>query len=156
MTKCNCKICGETDPVKFYASIRGYCKEHWKERVRQNRASNKAHYQEFDRRRDQLPHRKAMKRAYAATDAGKAAGNRAKKAWNKRNPVKRQANNMVNNAIRDGKLSKGSCECCGSTQVHGHHEDYAKPLEVNWLCAACHKWWHQNQSRFNKGRGELA
>lgn len=42
-----------------------------------------------------------------------------------------------------GKLQKGhSCEDCGWPQVEMHHEDYDKPLEVTWLCRACHEIRH--------------
>lgn len=61
-----------------------------------------------------------------------------------RYPKKYKAHNSVNNAIRDGRLVKYDlCEECGSDfHVEGHHDDYDKPLDVRWLCAACHKQWH--------------
>jgi len=32
---------------------------------------------------------------------------------------------------------------CGSSEyIHAHHDDYDKPLDVRWLCAAHHKQWH--------------
>lgn len=27
--------------------------------------------------------------------------------------------------------------------IHGHHEDYKKPLEVVWVCFACHAIRHR-------------
>lgn len=32
--------------------------------------------------------------------------------------------------------------CGTSEKVHAHHHDYAKPLEVRWLCFRCHKASH--------------
>lgn len=57
---------------------------------------------------------------------------------------KRQANNAVNNAVRDGRLVKPkNCEDCGTqARVSGHHEDYAAPLAVAWLCSRCHRVRH--------------
>lgn len=40
---------------------------------------------------------------------------------------------------RRGKLVPQPCEICGSEQnIEKHHEDYSKPLEVQWLCRPCH------------------
>lgn len=43
-------------------------------------------------------------------------------------------------AIKSGRLVRPSqCQKCGSRRgVHAHHEDYAKPLLVRWLCPRCH------------------
>ncbi len=60
-------------------------------------------------------------------------------------PNKYKAKNMVNNAIRDGKLFRENCSTCGADErIHGHHDDYLKPLNVRWLCAVCHKQWHRD------------
>jgi transposase-like protein len=50
---------------------------------------------------------------------------------------------MVNNAIRSKKLFSQPCEMCGKEDnIHAHHDDYDKPLNVRWLCPICHKDWH--------------
>lgn len=44
-------------------------------------------------------------------------------------------------ALKHGDIQRGEkCERCGTTegQLGGHHEDYAKPLDVVWLCKSCH------------------
>jgi len=53
---------------------------------------------------------------------------------------KRRAHGAVARAIRQGKLSRPSlCEECGSpNQLEAHHDDYAQPLQVIWLCKFCH------------------
>jgi hypothetical protein len=49
--------------------------------------------------------------------------------------------------IKAGKISKPeNCSKCGkrTADLHGHHEDYAKRLEVRWLCRVCHKQVHKS------------
>jgi hypothetical protein len=48
------------------------------------------------------------------------------------------AHNAVGNAKRKGLLVKKSCLICGRVDAEAHHENYAKPLEVIWLCKAHH------------------
>ena len=60
------------------------------------------------------------------------------KEWRKRNPEKVRAHWIVSNAIRYGKLTRKSCEICGNEKSHAHHNDYSKPLEIEWLCHKCH------------------
>jgi len=60
----------------------------------------------------------------------------------------KNVHSMVRNAIRKGLLHRPEvCEKCGNepkrrkdgiSNIHGHHEDYNKPLDVQWLCAKCH------------------
>lgn len=38
--------------------------------------------------------------------------------------------------------TKFFCEACGHDNVKPHHPDYTEPLNVIWLCPACHKAWH--------------
>jgi ribosomal protein S27AE len=52
---------------------------------------------------------------------------------------KDQARDMVRGAIRKGELQRQPCERCGSRQVEAHHEDYGKPLDVQWLCRPHHR-----------------
>jgi transcriptional regulator with XRE-family HTH domain len=51
-------------------------------------------------------------------------------------------------AIERGELVRQPCEKCGSTKrIHAHHEDYAKPLEVVWLCPGHHVRRHYEMAR---------
>jgi hypothetical protein len=65
---------------------------------------------------------------------------RAKLTHDRENAKRRSVYRAVQNALRSGGLVKPErCEDCGAEgDVHGHHEDYAKPLEVDWLCRGCH------------------
>jgi len=121
------------------------CKECNKKDVRENYRANVAHYKEYDKERALLPHRVSARKAYSATENGRAAGRRCSKAWEDSNPIKKGASTLVGNAVRDGKITKKrSCEECGSapSYIHGHHDDYAYPLDVRWLCPSCHRQWH--------------
>ena len=63
----------------------------------------------------------------------------AKRAWDKRNRVKRRAHKLVENALLSGSLRRQPCEKCGDVErIHAHHDDYSKPLAVKWLCPKCH------------------
>jgi hypothetical protein len=59
-------------------------------------------------------------------------------------PKAAYARMAIKNAITRGRLSRGPCETCGEARlVHGHHDDYDKPLYVRWLCPRHHADWHQ-------------
>lgn len=49
------------------------------------------------------------------------------------------AREMANVYQKRGKLKPRPCEICGDPKVEKHHEDYRKPLEVNWLCKIHHR-----------------
>lgn len=62
--------------------------------------------------------------------------------WRLRNPLGYKAHMIVNNAVRDGRLVKEACKICGDISSHAHHNDYTKPLEVEWFCALHHSHIH--------------
>lgn len=73
------------------------------------------------------------------------------RAINKRSSEKHKeknaARNILNEAVRGGKLHKPlSCSVCNMSgkKIEGHHKDYSKPLEVVWLCTLCHNQEHKN------------
>lgn len=59
-------------------------------------------------------------------------------------PEKAAAHDACKNALASGRLVRPDrCEDCGAIcKPHGHHEDYAKPLDVVWLCRPCHSARH--------------
>ena len=127
------------------------CKDCTKADTRKNYRENADYYKEYDRIRDQSESRKAAKQRYIQTPEGRAAAQRAKDKWQDNNVVRRAAHIIVGNAVRDRRLIKpASCESCGkeSTRIHGHHDDYSKPLEVRWLCSKCHTEWHRHNDPY--------
>src|SRR5512139_1992098 len=63
--------------------------------------------------------------------------------------IQLQCHGVVRRAIASGALVRpDQCQRCGDkpplnkagvSQIHAHHEDHTKPLEVEWLCVACHR-----------------
>lgn len=120
-----CKTCGECLSVDEFYAGRHSCKACVRRRVRERSRSNPA-VQAYDRARAKLPDR--LLNSVQIT-----------RRWRESHPEAYRAQNAVNNALRDGKLTKGPCAICGATShVHGHHKDYSRPLDVTWLCAKCH------------------
>lgn len=86
---------------------------------------------------------KAAKRAGMAMRQQPPTESRAaKRRWQVANPEKRKAHKAVERALADGSLVQKPCEKCGDPNSQAHHEDYSKPLEVNWLCQKDHKARH--------------
>lgn len=62
---------------------------------------------------------------------------------------KNRARSKCRKAVMDGILVRPeTCERClktpgpakdGRTQIHAHHHDYDKPLDVEFICAKCHR-----------------
>lgn len=88
--------------------------------------------------------------AYNQTERGKEARRIASANQILRNSKKVGARQMVRAALLMGILVKQPCEVCGAPEVQAHHEDYDKPLEVNWLCVTDHKRLHKERGTWRK------
>lgn len=53
--------------------------------------------------------------------------------------IQKKARDAVYMALKSGKLVKKPCEKCGAKDVHAHHPDHKKRMEIVWLCPKCHK-----------------
>jgi len=149
-----CFVCEKTLPLtEFYkhptmADGRlGKCGKCTREYMRLYRLENIKRFKARDRARNKLPHRIEKSRQYVQTVNGRNSKRKANNKWKENNPEKRQANAIVGNAVRDGRLIKTSCvECDSTVSAHGHHEDYNKPLVVIWLCPKCHSKRHKEKT----------
>lgn len=102
------------------------CKECNKRDVRENRKRKEDYYRQYDR------------------DRGNRQRAGYRQEYRERYPNKAKAHRMVKYHIDAGNLIKEPCEVCGSEEnIHAHHDDYLKPLNVRWLCAAHHSQWHK-------------
>ena len=84
-----------------------------------------------------------------------ANSNQKKKA-----PEKIKARQLLNKALEKGLIKKASfCSGCEFNRLglFAHHYDYTKPLDVIWLCIACHAGLHRRlrAELRSKNNGEL-
>lgn len=65
--------------------------------------------------------------------------------WAAKNPEKVKAHALVRKEIRKGGMERPSlCPKCGRDRdIIAHHEDYSKPLDVEWMCRLCHNDLHR-------------
>lgn len=93
----------------------------------------------YDRLHDKQPARKAALRAAARKYSASAKGKECSRRKRLANAEKIKATSAVAIALRAGTIERRPCTHCGSDmEVDGHHFDYARPLEVTWLCRRCH------------------
>lgn len=137
----SCFKCSESKPLsEFYkhkAMRDGHlnkCKTCTKNDVSIHRSDNLEKIREYDRVRG------------CRQDAGYLA------TWRRDNPRKYAAHQAIYAATRSGKLKPLACELCGDTDTHAHHDDYAFPLTVRWLCAAHHHQWHAKHGEAPNGK----
>ena len=137
-----CKSCGvDASQEAFYESNKSKCKECIKASVRANRLEKIDYYRSFDKLRASQSHRVAARKEYIQTPAGKAAHLRANESYRLRHPKRYSAKNILNAAVRDGRVIPQPCFICGA-EAEAHHPDYDRPLDVVWLCDHHHKQAH--------------
>ena len=153
-----CFKCGETKKLSmFYKHFQmsdghvNKCKECNKKDVRLNYRDNIDHFKEYDVLRRDTENRivskvkrlNKVKDLYKTDQTFKDKILGYKEKWLTDNQHKRDAHCNVNNAVRDGKLTKpNSCVKCGKTgcKIYGHHWSYLPEhhLDVLWVCSSCH------------------
>jgi len=64
--------------------------------------------------------------------------------YREKHPLKAKCRQQLNNAIAAGKIKRQPCMNGCEGKAEGHHRDYTKPFDVDWLCPECHRAWHKN------------
>lgn len=68
--------------------------------------------------------------------------------WRKSHPLTREqrikdiCRSYLNVYVKRGKIVRGICKVCGAKKVQAHHNDYTKPLYVEWFCKKHHQKFH--------------
>lgn len=141
-----CKTCFSVHDKHYHQSPRGR-EARRTARARYQRSTvgkaTRARYARTPRARE--VHRAANARYNASSD-GRVARARYDRHRHYRFPERIKAIEVVNNAVRDGRLVREACEVCGAQPAEAHHDDYSKPLHVRWLCPLCHKGLHRQPS----------
>lgn len=151
------KTCSSCGKIKQLSEFSRYCRaldglqrvckrcqnEYTKRRYRRkkeeirHKARENLKNREFDRLRHKNPG--------AVASAAKRSA-----LWYNNRPDARRAKDAVSYALKTGRLVKGCCEVCDTTErIHAHHEDYSKPLDVHWLCALHHRRLHAGLIRLS-------
>lgn len=74
------------------------------------------------------------------------------KKFRKRFPDKYKAHSVLGGAIRNKSIIRPKyCSICYlKKKVEDHHDDYSKPLDVVWMCSACHSQLHRDLNQIKK------
>ena len=169
MTK-RCPKCGQTLPVElFHKNKAGYdgidswcrdCKDaarkkrdkanpqKTRERSRRWRLANPEKSREHCRRWNRDNQGSERERNRRWREANKDKIREEQKQYRTEHRVENNARAILHRAVASGQLKRQPCEVCGATQnVHAHHDDYSKPLDVRWLCASHHQLVHNEMKR---------
>jgi hypothetical protein len=138
-----CRVCQAPD-AEFYAGVKSRCVECHKGAMRARYQAKRHEIAAYDQRRATLPHRVAARAAYKATLSAERIAEYQRRSKAKQ-PEKVQARGIMYRALKAGRITRPDhCETCREVKpLHGHHDDYAAPLDVRWLCTTCHRQAHE-------------
>lgn len=99
-------------------------------------------YRERNREKDKIRHINYRERNYEEC---------RKREKQRQASYRYKVGQMLRNAVAAGYIQKPErCqECKSKDNIHGHHEDYSKPYEVDWLCSRCHGKRHRKNGDAN-------
>ena len=148
-----CRECNVEKPLSdFYVHPKmkdrhlNKCKECVKARVDRYAKANPGKTKLWARAYANSESGKARAIAYLNTEAGKRARYKRTQNYRKNHPIRDRARYLVSYEVQCGRLLRPAiCSNCNNEgKIHGHHDDYTKPLDVRWLCEPCHKEWHRH------------
>jgi len=145
-----CRKCQRERSNKHYRDNKQVYKERAKEWDRNNPERVRSNRIKWEKENENSI-REAKKSYHSRPEVKEARNEQSRKyRMSEEGRFKESVRAKVNGALKTGNLAKpDECEYCGkSGYVEGHHEDYDKPLKVNWLCKKCH--WIKH--RLNDGR----
>jgi formylmethanofuran dehydrogenase subunit E len=84
--------------------------------------------------------RTAKGRATKSRYARSARGQQKDREYQAREPEKIYARRQLRNAVRRGEMHRPEVcgHCSNGGTIEASHTDYARPLDVEWLCRPCH------------------
>jgi len=123
---------------EFYAANRERIRENHRKYYAENRERIRKQQNESKRTDEAREKSRVRQNKYRQKNKKKADGITAR--WKKRNAHKSAVHSLVCWAIKAKVMHrKENCEECGIyCKTNAHHEDYSKPMEVQWLCRLCH------------------
>lgn len=130
-----CSKCGE---LKSEEKFSWYTREHLRRHPACRRCHSDALAQRYHRNQRYREKERARVRAWSRANRDRIAKIDGRSYL--RHREKKLAGNRLRRAVRIGLvLRPASCSRCGmGGRIQGHHHDYTRPLEVEWLCSACH------------------
>lgn len=154
----HCRQCGTDKPTSMF-SIRSNTKSGLQSECKQCMSARYHADRDAIRKRQKLNWNgysianadKLIEKSRDYRNRTKAKQSEYRNEYRKRFAPKIQAKNMVQLLLAKGGLTKMPCEICSAPVTDAHHDDYAKPLEVRWLCRRHHAIWHAEHGQAKNG-----
>jgi hypothetical protein len=134
-----CNRCNLPREASLYGKNRGTCNFCRQEQSRlkylRNREKRLAQCKAYNQKhREKI---KAYQVEWWQTEKAKKACILSHQKYIAKNRDKVNARARLHYALKKGYVKRQPCEVCGK-KAEAHHPDYARPLDVNWLCRAHH------------------
>lgn len=126
---CRCILCKAVQS--------SYMKTYWDIHKTELSASNKRYYNSH--KEEILAQGKVWRNTAVGKESQKRYG--IKRYSTPEGELKRKARWVINYAVKTRRVIKQPC-VCGATNTVAHHEDYTKPLAVEWFCNTHHQQLH--------------